>query len=414
MDLDLLHRPREYMNAPQGIVGAPYEVAEQTRRMTERFLSIPTTLILCVISARSTSLRNSQALGLVEKHNALGRTVTVLAQVDRGEGPQLLKGRMDGTSTDMHGIDHSNLCAVRNRGTDEKHSFKVAMEIESKWFQTHCPRALTTGRAGLVSVIERLNTMMEKHIRDNWRDGEVKRLEDMTVPIRDSINKLGSDPKSHNLKEVLESAMDIHLRNRLSNALSMQEEVVQKGLQNIWADDGFPWQRATNGSLNQSFIERVQWEEQAKAHVLLNIDCGSLTHGLQTFVCMAAFSDAALPINLSRFTGLSTAVNLLIEKNCTENFDVVYKNMKAALEYMTMTSTAPSNFMAEAKRHLSRIIASTCLLPLLDSSTREQKLKDIAAAASIDIMEESCSEVRAGYWKKLENIRQAIQVLVQH
>ena len=108
--------------------------------MTERFLSIPTTLILCVISARSTSLRNSQALGLVEKHSALDRTVTVLAQVDRGEGPQLLKGRMDGTSTDMHGIDHSNLCAVRNRGTDEKHSLKEAMEIETKWFQKHCPK----------------------------------------------------------------------------------------------------------------------------------------------------------------------------------------------------------------------------------------------------------------------------------
>ena len=147
--------------------------------------------------------------------------------------------------------------------------------------------------------------------------------------------------------------------------------------------------------------------------MLLNIDCASITQGLQTFVCKAAFSDTTLPINISRFTGLSTAVNLVIEKICNENFDEVYKRLEAALEHMTLTSVVPGNFRAEAKRHLSRIIASTCLLPLLDSSTREQQLNDVAALASIHLMEESCAEVRAEYWKKLDNIRAAINLLVQ-
>mmetsp|Transcript_38037 Transcript_38037/g.120090 ORF Transcript_38037/g.120090 Transcript_38037/m.120090 type:complete len:278 (+) Transcript_38037:201-1034(+) len=64
-----------------GIVGAPPEVFTATRALTDHFLSLSETIVLCVLSARATSLRNSQALGLVLERGVASRTLAVLSQV---------------------------------------------------------------------------------------------------------------------------------------------------------------------------------------------------------------------------------------------------------------------------------------------------------------------------------------------
>ena len=62
-------------------MGAPPEVFTATRALTDHFLSLRETIVLCVLSARATSLRNSQALGLVLDRGVASRTLAVLSQV---------------------------------------------------------------------------------------------------------------------------------------------------------------------------------------------------------------------------------------------------------------------------------------------------------------------------------------------
>ncbi len=64
----------------------PDDIEQQTRRLAEKYISQPHTMVLAVIPA-SERIRNAPVVGLVQKHKKEAHTLIVLTMCDRANGP---------------------------------------------------------------------------------------------------------------------------------------------------------------------------------------------------------------------------------------------------------------------------------------------------------------------------------------
>ncbi len=82
----------------------PDDIEQQTRRLAEKYISQPHTMVLAVIPA-SERIRNAPVVGLVQKHKKEAHTLIVLTMCDRANGPEHdrfadLRSRIDGSADD--------------------------------------------------------------------------------------------------------------------------------------------------------------------------------------------------------------------------------------------------------------------------------------------------------------------------
>jgi GTPase SAR1 family protein len=66
-----------------GIIAFPEHKAKRTLQLTEKYIKMDNTIIICVIPSTNTRLTSSQALALVKKNNKLNDTIIALSMVDR-------------------------------------------------------------------------------------------------------------------------------------------------------------------------------------------------------------------------------------------------------------------------------------------------------------------------------------------
>jgi len=207
-DLDLIDLP--------GIVGAPHELFESTRRLSSEFIKQPNTLVVCVVSAAQPSLRSSQALGLVTHLGALDRSITAMTQIDLAADLDWQASRLMGESSDTRGLDASLICCVRNRDSRrrcsgnappqvcEDESLAMSDEIERAWFRkrfTSLGDQSVRTRLGLGALLKRVNELMEKHIRDTWINDELQRLRRLISETTKALEDMGMAPELLDIAE---------------------------------------------------------------------------------------------------------------------------------------------------------------------------------------------------------------------
>eukprot|EP00968_Pinguiococcus_pyrenoidosus_P000574 scaffold33_cov135-Pinguiococcus_pyrenoidosus.AAC.12 len=161
-----------------GIVQYPPAAAKATREIATRYLRMEHTLVLCVLSARTQSLRNNAVWPLLRETlegDRVSRVIAVLTMVDLPGGDDMLAERMSlrGDVPDDVGIER--LVPVVNRDTNTSVGMGEATEIERRWLQGWCERRgagepeleYDPSKLGIHAVLQQITNLFVKsnHIR---------------------------------------------------------------------------------------------------------------------------------------------------------------------------------------------------------------------------------------------------------
>ena len=182
-DLDLIDLP--------GLVGAPLDVAEATLMLTRTYLARPNTIVLCIVSDQSDTIRGSQALGEVVRAGAQNRAMVVLTKVDASaKNPDRLHRRL-ASPEGLVGFQPRAVVPVRNRSPDDGGNVSLldVLKDEATLFETW-----KTKGAGLPAVLDTLNTMLEEHITAEWVPKQITLVQERLGELRQRHTALGVEP----------------------------------------------------------------------------------------------------------------------------------------------------------------------------------------------------------------------------
>ena len=210
----------EFYDLP-GIRAYPEEMAEKTKQICEKYLTMDDVLILCVIPATNPRLTSSEALALVQKHNKSDRTILALTMVDRLQPANikdLLIDRLLGESDELENIGLAGCLGVFNRTHSDTVNLKTHHDTEQSWFKENIldpmPEDFKSYRSeienniGSYKLIIKLNDLFKHYICENWIPKAVDKARDRLKVIEGDIKKLGDDPCNLNLPKVLEILME--------------------------------------------------------------------------------------------------------------------------------------------------------------------------------------------------------------
>uniref|UniRef100_A0A061S9T3 Dynamin family protein n=1 Tax=Tetraselmis sp. GSL018 TaxID=582737 RepID=A0A061S9T3_9CHLO len=271
LELDLIDLP--------GIVGAPHSLYESTRRISKEFLSRSHTLVVCVVSAAQPSLRSSQAMGLVEAMGAHGRSITVMTQIDLvSDFRRKVVSRMAGETSDTQGLNTSLICCVKNRDSRKRtngaqeDSLIVMDEVEHTWLVERFTKLgvykSLKSRIGIRALLERINTLMEKHIQETWLKDELQRVHNLALDASNRLEAMGISPE---LIQPLQAAQEfVKIFRSAISAGSKAEEKVGTQLERLFTDvnglrnplqpDGKPFNAAVIFNVSNPFSGQMMVE----------------------------------------------------------------------------------------------------------------------------------------------------------
>ena len=191
-DLNLLDLPGVVGGS---VEGEPDDMAERTKRLVERHLQTPDTLVLVVVEATAASVRNSLAFSLVQAANKVDKALGVLTKADGCVGPSLarLRTRLDGTAKDLPQLAFGYI-AVANRDSCDGRNLSIAdaAREEREWITRNLPSELQ-GSGGGDALVSRLATMLTTYVRDVWAARALALLRAARTKRRAALNALGAE-----------------------------------------------------------------------------------------------------------------------------------------------------------------------------------------------------------------------------
>jgi hypothetical protein len=234
------------------IEGEPADMMSRTRAITKRYIREPDTIIVVVVPANITRVRDSQAIQLVQKCGKEAVTLGVLAKADLAHDPRYkqrkqpspfweLSKRLAGEADDMVSLPNGWI-AVENRDTlveeEEAAGLASSAHSEREWFrggEVNLPEHIAREHCGLDALLTRVDGLYTKHIKQTWVPQALEHLQDETKLIDRKIRALGPPPSSISLEAIL-----AHVGETLegASACAIFERDVLTGTQQIIRKSG--------------------------------------------------------------------------------------------------------------------------------------------------------------------------------
>jgi len=207
------------------IEGEPADMMQKTRAITERYLRDSNTIVVAVVPANITRVRDSQAIQLVQACGKEAMTLGVLAKADLAHDPRYkqrkqrspyweLEQRLSGESDDI--VDLPNgWVAVKNRDTlvqeEEAGGLVLSSQTERDWFaneasfgQIDSPLSKSVlARCGLDALLTKIDHLYTSHIKMHWVPQAIAKLESEMAVVNARIETLGPAPGMLSLDDVL-------------------------------------------------------------------------------------------------------------------------------------------------------------------------------------------------------------------
>lgn len=197
-DLDLPHM--KFIDLP-GIRAYPQDMAEQTSKLTEKYLCQPDTIILCVVPATIPRLTSYTPIALIKKHNKMENTFMVLTMCDKVHDENignLIVDRLCSTSDEFEGRKFAGYHAVINRNTDSI-TLIQNNKREVEWFLERIinisedfeHKNKLIENIGTNVLINNIDIMYNNHIKTNWIPNTIESIQENIFNLENKLFDIG-------------------------------------------------------------------------------------------------------------------------------------------------------------------------------------------------------------------------------
>lgn len=206
------------------IEGEPADMMSRTRAITERYMRDANTIVVVVVPANITRVRDSQAIQLVQACRKEAVTLGVLAKADLAHDPRYkqrkqaspyweLSRRLAGEADDMVALPNGWV-AVKNRDTlvaeEEAGGLATSAMAEREWFSQEAKISEKTraSQCGIDALLSKIDGLFTSHIKSTWVPKALGHLQAEAAAVDAKVEALGPSPSSLTLSAVLAQVGD--------------------------------------------------------------------------------------------------------------------------------------------------------------------------------------------------------------
>ena len=200
-DIDLPHF--EFIDLP-GIRAYPEDMAKATYQLSEKYITRPDTIIICVVPATTPRLTSYAPIALIKKHNRLENTIISLTMCDRVQDENikdLIIDRLVGDGDEFTGMNFVGCTAVINRKSDSD-TLISHNKYEEQWFQDKIidlipedyPHTDTIiNNVGIGSLIDNIDGIYKSYIQNKWIPKTITELQSDITYKQNLLTMIGPE-----------------------------------------------------------------------------------------------------------------------------------------------------------------------------------------------------------------------------
>jgi len=176
-----------------GIREFPEDLRVQTKNITNKYINIPNTLIICVIPASVTRLTSNQTLGMVIDANKCQNCIIALSMVDllhEDDHEELLVNRLLNTNDELKNINIHKIIGIINKDKNEDEWFKknIINYLKDSKIKEHIKQQVT-----LRQLLVNLDNLYHNYIRDNWKHQGLSEINNNISKLELEYKNLGNE-----------------------------------------------------------------------------------------------------------------------------------------------------------------------------------------------------------------------------
>jgi len=208
--------------------GQPTDIKQQIRALVTEFIQEPSTIIMCVMAARS-DLETDMGLDLVKEVDPEGvRTMGILTKVDLMNADSNIVQYLTGKCSSSLKLKY-NYYAVRNK-TSQEASLSDAKQVESEYFRQHPLYGELQDRTGIQVVSVQITKYLMSKIQETLPNIKNK-IAVETNKIESTLRDIGRHIPIHNVSETL-NVIDSTLLSKLVRIINL--ELNSAGTQGVY------------------------------------------------------------------------------------------------------------------------------------------------------------------------------------
>jgi len=203
-----------------GIIEYPADMREKSKKIINKYINQPNTLIICVIPANNTRLTSNQALGIINDANKTKDCLIALTMVDllHDDDIELFIDRILLRNNEVKNLNIKKIIGVishKNKDINENIWFEnnLLNKIDDIFIKETVKNNITLENL-LISVDEMFNDF----INTNWKNGAIYKTNNQIIKLENELNDLGKDITINELLDFIKinSNFNILFQHRLA------------------------------------------------------------------------------------------------------------------------------------------------------------------------------------------------------
>jgi len=178
-----------------GIIEYPADMREKSKNIINKYITLPNTLIICVIPANTTRLTSNQALGMVNDANKTKDCLIALTMVDllHNDDIELFIDRILLRNNEVKKLNIKKVIGVishKNKDINENVWFNnnLLNNINDISLKNDIKKNIT-----LENLLISVDDMFNDFISTNWKNDAITKTNNEIVKLENEYNQLGKD-----------------------------------------------------------------------------------------------------------------------------------------------------------------------------------------------------------------------------
>ncbi len=204
----------EFFDLP-GIVAYPDDLAKKSQEVTERYIKMDNSIIICIAPATTPRLTSYVPIALIKKHNKINDTILTLSMIDRIQPEnikELVVDRLLFDTNEFKDLTFADCVAIINRSHTDVVSLEKQEEKEIKWFEDNLLSVMPENymqhettirdRITATNLIKNIDSFYQKYIKNSWKPRTINSINSDIEKVKNDIAVLGEIITNENVANV--------------------------------------------------------------------------------------------------------------------------------------------------------------------------------------------------------------------